>query len=240
MEWHNKISRKRIINIILVVLSCYLVFWVLWIISNHLDPYNALERVADLMIGISTVAVAIFAYLGLETWKRELRGGAEFKVAQDLLKSVFRVRDSIKECRSSDIDIFSELPEPNRNSVNSQQEDIMNSLLSVYESRFGKILEGVPELKAATRAAEALWGVTIKNKILILHNCINELRDAIRKELVIHLMHLKNGGELKATDNFRQIISDEKDTTTGINPFTKKINEAFTDIEQEVRLHLHY
>ena len=197
-----------------------------------------IQGIADSLVGISAVAVAIIAYLGLKTWKKELIGKTELEVAQDLLEAVFRMRDSIRDCRASEIDFMSEFPEPNKNSTCSKEEDIINCLFYTYENRFQKILEGIPELKVAAREAEVLWGAPINKKVAKFNDCIDELKGALREVFVIHLRTLNEKGEKEIPDNIRQIISDETNSVKAKNQFTERINAAVADIEKTIRPHL--
>lgn len=55
--------------------------------------------IKDILIGLSAVAAAIFAYLGLNAWRKELKGKSEYQLAKDILKSVYKVREAFKHVR---------------------------------------------------------------------------------------------------------------------------------------------
>ena len=58
-----------------------------------------ISAIKDVLIGLSALFAAIFAYMGLTTWRKELKGKSEYQIAKDVLKSVYRVRDAFKQVR---------------------------------------------------------------------------------------------------------------------------------------------
>jgi hypothetical protein len=53
----------------------------------------------DVVIGLSAASAAVFAYLGLSAWRRELKGKSEYELAKEVLKSVYKVREAFKHVR---------------------------------------------------------------------------------------------------------------------------------------------
>ncbi len=54
---------------------------------------------SDITIGVSALVVAIVAFCGLRTWRRELTGKAKFEVARNVMSSSLRLRDQFKWAR---------------------------------------------------------------------------------------------------------------------------------------------
>jgi len=44
----------------------------------------------DIIVAGSAASAAFFAYLGLSTWRKELKGKSEYQLAKDVLKSVYK------------------------------------------------------------------------------------------------------------------------------------------------------
>jgi hypothetical protein len=47
--------------------------------------------ISDIIVAISAVAVAFFAYSGVNAWKKELAGKAAFEVAKRIMQSAYKV-----------------------------------------------------------------------------------------------------------------------------------------------------
>jgi hypothetical protein len=47
---------------------------------------------SDQIVALAASAAATCTYLGLRTWRRQLKGASEYALAKDLLKAVYRVR----------------------------------------------------------------------------------------------------------------------------------------------------
>jgi hypothetical protein len=66
----------------------------------HFDVASLISGGKDLAIAGAAVTTAIVAYRGLQKWREELRGKADFEVARGLVRATFKLRDEIQSCRS--------------------------------------------------------------------------------------------------------------------------------------------
>ena len=56
--------------------------------------------VKDIVITLAAASAALCVYLGLNAWRNELKGKAEYELAKNVLKSVYRVREAFKHVRN--------------------------------------------------------------------------------------------------------------------------------------------
>lgn len=56
--------------------------------------------IKDISLAGAVATTAFVAYTDLEKWQKELRGKANFEVARELIKSIYKLRDEISYCRS--------------------------------------------------------------------------------------------------------------------------------------------
>jgi len=56
--------------------------------------------VSDIALGISAVVVAVVAFFGLRTWRKELTGKAKFDVARNVMLLGFKLRENFKWARN--------------------------------------------------------------------------------------------------------------------------------------------
>lgn len=55
--------------------------------------------VQNVVLSLSGIAAAIIAYLGLTTWRKELKGKSEYAKAKKVLKAVYKVRRAFRHVR---------------------------------------------------------------------------------------------------------------------------------------------
>lgn len=58
-----------------------------------------LSTIKGIVTITATVIGVIIAYLGLRTWKEQLKGTTKYKVAKDVLFKTFRLRDALRHTR---------------------------------------------------------------------------------------------------------------------------------------------
>ncbi|MEW8390623.1 MAG: hypothetical protein AB2651_02515 [Candidatus Thiodiazotropha sp.] len=190
----------------------------------------------DLCIAGAAVTTAFVAWKGVESWKRELQGKADFEVARNLIKATYQVRNSIQICRSPWLELF-EFPEGyQHNKIERTSEDEGYAKLFIYNNRLKHVDDCIIEFDTTVLEAEALWGRIIEDKALALRKCTSELKSAI--DSVIRDAY--SGGSDFTSD--KEFAQEMKEIVQNIDPktnsFTKKINSAISDIETLVRPHL--
>src|SRR3989304_91489 len=62
------------------------------------QPY--LTFVKDIVTLISLAVAALVAIKGLQTWRRQLKGTADYDLAKRLLKAAYRLRDALQAVRN--------------------------------------------------------------------------------------------------------------------------------------------
>ena len=132
----------------------------------------------DVLTGVAALTAAIVAVLGLQAWKRQLKGKVEYELARRILRAAFNVRDAIRLVRNpfqmggeieravkeSGIDI-----DPNSPAFRAK------SQAAVYQGRLKKVDQTMSELEIEVTEAEVLWGHEIQNRVKPLKECIGKL-----------------------------------------------------------------
>ena len=137
----------------------------------------------DILLGLSAVSAAVFAYLGLIAWRKELKGKSEYQLAKDVLKSVYRVREAFKHVRNPVIYQY-EYPEEMRDHHGHlQREQDYEGTAHVYEKRWEVMAKAFGDLEEHHLDAQVEWGAEFQNKIVKLRSCRVELMIAIQQVL---------------------------------------------------------
>ena len=189
----------------------------------------------DLLIGAAAVTTAAIAVYGVNRWRSELRGRAEFQTARELLRATYQVREKIRSVRAPFI-AAQEFPEGYSPIERHSEVKPADAWAQVYRSRWKPLENALVELEAQQLEAEVLWGAAIREKSDNLLSCANELFVAI--EAVVS--DKANGGEDFKTDpgfgkDMKAIVSRRP---KGKDQFGDKVLTAVAEVESEIRPHV--
>ena len=144
--------------------------------------------IKDILTALTIPVTAIVAIRSLNTWRRQLKGNAEFELARMILRAVYKVRDTINFMRSP---FFSagEIAQAKKDAIadESGENVLVHDDLAVWQSRFNKIHEALSELDIAAIEAEAMWGSDIRVKIKLMNHPVASLNSA--KNALARLKH---------------------------------------------------
>ena len=189
-----------------------------------------ISAIKEVIVGLAAISATIFAYIGLNTWRKELKGKAEYQLAKDVLKSVYKVRDAFKHVRNPAIFEY-EYPEEMRDySGHLKAEQNYEGTLYVYEKRWEKMTEAFKELEEHHLDAQVEWGSEFQNKILQLRTCRAELLTEIQRMLDEKKNPHRIMRDHSATEKSFSIIYDNWDDSE-FDTFSKKIDAAVREFE---------
>lgn len=201
-----------------------------------LGPWVTLAK--DVLLGGAAVAAAVFAYLGLSAWRTELKGQAEYRLAKDVLKSVYKVRDAFMHVRNPVIFSY-EFPEEMRNyHGHLKHEDDYAGTAHVYMQRWKAMDEAFRELEEHHLDAQVEWGPEFQSVIVKLRACRGELLLAIQRMLE----RKKNPRDVPETTVEKR--AEERSvlyhvgSDSEFDKFTPEIEEAIKDFERWLRPHI--
>lgn len=189
----------------------------------------------DIFLAGAAGITAYVAYTGLEKWQKELRGKANFQVARELIKAVYKLRDELSYCRSPFISA-SEFPDGYKGTLGEHtDEEEGQAWAHVYTKRWKPVGEALQIFDTAILEAEALWGTDIKDKAKELRQCVRNLQVDI--EAVISDKY-SGGEDFKDRDFAKKVKAAVSDTNSTDNELTNRISAAIDGLESEIRPHL--
>lgn len=56
--------------------------------------------IKDIITGLSAFTAAVIAIMGLQAWKKQLKGKTEYELAQRLLRATYKVREAFSWVRN--------------------------------------------------------------------------------------------------------------------------------------------
>lgn len=140
----------------------------------------------DIVTGVSAAVVAILAAFGLNTWKVQLRGTAEYELARRVLRAVLRTRDRVALTRSRFVSA-GEMELAFKASgetvpVNAEEARRRQYELAI-DARWRFLVSAASELEAEILEAEVLWGAPCVDAGLELRKLVWRLGNAIEEHL---------------------------------------------------------
>src|SRR5262249_33574334 len=121
---------------------------------------------------------------GLATWQGQLSGNREYRLAKDILTSVYDIRDTIDTIRNPLVSYQygPDLPKEKLEGLASQQRE-WHALAQAYERRWRPLQAIVARLETNLVEAEVVWGNKTVDKACILSSLISNLQYAIHSYL---------------------------------------------------------
>jgi hypothetical protein len=161
-------------------------------IINDAD-ISTLSLIKDILLILVAILGAIVAILGLNTWRKQLKGNSEYELARRLLKSIYELREAIQIVRNPLISP-EEMVESYKNADASDTNDqLFDSKINiyVYQYRWNDISKSISNLNVDLLEAEVLWGKEIKNLANNILKLVSELRFGIKDFLELGIKGIK-------------------------------------------------
>ena len=191
----------------------------------------------DIFISAAAIATAYAAVTGVQNWSKELKGKAEFKLARNLIRATYKLRDEVKICRTQYIGSH-EFPEDYFKSKEKHTpKEEAEAWAYVYNSRWQPVWNALQEFDVQTLEAEALWGSGIRKKTDQFREYIRILNIAID---AIVTNKLSGGEDFKQDKSFAERMKTTASDIGGDtdNNLSKKIIAVVEKIEDQIRPHL--
>lgn len=192
----------------------------------------------DVVVATAAGLAAYFAYRGLTTWRKELKGRSEYQLAKDVLKSVYKVREAFKHVRNPMIFQYEYPEEMTDHHGNLKQDNRHEGTVHVYQERWKKMEEAFGELESYHLEAQVEWGPEFQDVINDLRSCRTELLVTIQRKL----------DRMKDSYDREVLSADERAKERSVlnhlgedskyDEFTPEINAAIGKFEKWLRPHI--
>jgi hypothetical protein len=192
---------------------------------------------------IRDMVVTGVALWGVNKWRAEESGKADFDLARRLGKAVFQFRDALASARRPFIE-NGEYPEGKVPAAGSGADEA-SAYAHVFNQRFQVVQQSAIEIQALRNEAEALWDKDIVDKLMELIRRAITLRVAMgaiisdKRSSGANFRHNEDFGkqmEAQAFD-YGTTINDDG-TKGGPNEFTARIEAAVDDVAAYLRTKL--
>ncbi len=198
--------------------------------------YEYITAIKDVVVAGSAAAAAFFAYIGLSTWRKELKGKSEYQLAKDTLRSLYKVKKAFGHVRNPMIMQYEYPEELTGHDGHLKQEYKHEGNMQVYEARFKVLDEAFIELEGSFLDSLVEWGSENQEKIVSLRRCRAELlvnvQDKLRRFKNPHEKNWKDGDRIKREGDVIYYVGVDDEG------FTAEINEGVKLLEDWLRPHV--
>ena len=182
-----------------------------------------LSLVKDIVSILGTIGALTFGAIGLSTWRRQLRGTAEYEVAKKALCLTYEVQDAIRAVRSPMMYLRQEEVEAGRALQEEQR---------IYQERLNRLEAKWSELRTVILESRVIWGAEAENRFVALRERIATLHSEIWLHFWLKGAYAapwatvdRSPERVTANDRAIYFVSEEDD-------FSKEVNVAVCRVEK--------
>jgi hypothetical protein len=206
--------------------------------ANNMDA-ELVSLISDIAIGASAIFVAVMAFLGLRTWRKELTGKAKFALARDVMLLGFKLKAHFEDARNP----FTYSTE---SGGRSRKEDETPNVSQVLDEWYARASRLKPLQEDLIKIQEASW----EAQILLSEDSSKSVSEAVT-------VYRSNFGELVSAihSHFEERHRQATSSTANIDEdwlrelhktiysrtddnFSKQIEEATTKLESALQAYV--
>lgn len=196
----------------------------------------SIQSISAIITSLAAVATIIIAYFGLQTWKDQLRGKAEYELAKRLLVHIYQLREEISFVRNPwqvGKEFENAMKENKIEGDRIYNPDIKERTQeAIYGIRWKELSQPLTILLADKLEAEAVWGSDIVDLMNPIFEKVKQLHAAIG-EYLNHL-HYSVDGQPDLTLAYYSVMSDSSDKN-GEDTFSDELTKIIEDIQDYLK-----
>lgn len=187
--------------------------------AMSIEAWSALGAVLSGAAGCVAIVVAI---IGLSTWRRQLKGTAEYDLTRRLMFTVYKLRDALEGVR----DPFLSVAEGRDGPADAPWEVV------AYDKRWSKVREALIELDVVSLECEVIWG-----------NAVRELKTEIIGNVRTLSAAVTAYARIKLDKRSRRELTDLQEVTLyrvdeADDKYSESLRKSVSDYENFVKPHL--
>lgn len=186
------------------------------------------SAVADVVTAAATLGAVVVAGFGLQAWKKELKGRADFDTARMLAKDTYALREALFGYRAPGYSA-AEFPEGDTSSA--------DGWAAMFQNRWRPLSEALSKFDSTALEAEALWGPNAREKATRLRRCV--ITVFVATESFVEDKRMR-GENFKSAPEFgqrtRAEVAGTRDSDT--NSMSVEILAAVKELEDFLKPHL--
>lgn len=193
-----------------------------------------LAIIRDTCLMLAAIIASCVGVKGLAAWRKQLKGTTEYNVAKQLLKSVYKLRESIIIARGRFIQYTPRSSsDPDIKEKETDDDREWNGLAHHYNRKIDLVVDATSEIKGNLLEAKIIWGEGTIKAIEPLFKKANELLWAIDDFIDVKRPHTANDMRKEVMSNVKDLIYSK--TKIEDDKFRSDYENIITDIETEFK-----
>lgn len=139
---------------------------------------DAFEVIGTVISGVGVITATIIGFIGLATWRRQIRGQNDHELARRLLIDLYRTVESFKKYRARAIYSHEVRREGDPLFSGSPQDRHARQQLG-FSRRIESLQESYAQVSASLFEARALWGGEVVSRATHIQRLIDEYGDYV-------------------------------------------------------------
>ncbi len=198
---------------------------------------ETLDVVQTVAVSAGAALTAFFAWRGIDTWRRQLKGRAEYEAARAALRCAYRVRDALSMVRSplmtageeaaacAEVDPAGAELDPSTSHAQARRQ------AAAYQVRWRAVASALSDLDVARVEAEALWGSSAAECFSDLRGCAAELNAS----LTMYLRREAQPWRQTSSDDFDEKLFRTVFAGGAGDPYSAKVQQSLESVEAYFR-----
>lgn len=202
-----------------------------------IDLKDGMSIARDTAVTLAAISGGIVAWLGLQTWRRQLKGQTEYALAKRMLVSAYKIRGQVRDVRNASIDL-GEMTHAMKEAGIAHEGLTMDDFTSkgtdaAYRARMRSLVGSWQELSADLLEGSAIWEDSPKAHFAALEQCLRTLN----VNMILFLRRRPDNLPTPRVLKLEEVIYDQG-TEDAPDEFGSKLNEAVRTIEVYLKPHL--
>lgn len=200
---------------------------------------ETVSLISHIAIGVSAIFVAVMAFLGLRTWRKELTGKAKFALARDVMLLGFKLKAHFEDARNP----FTYSTEYTGRSWQESESPGVSQVLNEWYARANRLKplqENLIKIQGASWEAHILLGEDsskpVSEAVAVYRRNFAELSLAIHSCFETRKQEVKTGIPFKEQDWLKELHKTIYSRTD--DDFSKQIEEATTKLESALQAYV--
>ena len=195
--------------------------------------------VSDIVIGACAIGVAVIAFFGLRTWRKELAGKAKFALARDVMLLGFKLKAHFEDARNP----FTYSTE---SAGRSRKEDETPNVSQVLDEWYARANRLKPLHENLIKIQEASWEAqillredsskSVSEAVTVYRRSFGELSSAIHSYFEERKQEAKTGIPFKDQDWLKELHKTIYSRTD--DDLSKQIEEATNKLESTLQAYV--
>ena len=195
--------------------------------------------ISNIVVGVSALGVAVIAFFGLRTWRKELTGKAKFALARDVMLLGFKLKAHFEDARNP----FTYSTESAGRSWQESESPGVSQVLNEWYARANRLKplqENLIKIQEASWEAQILLredsSKSISEAVTVYRRSFGELSSAISSYFEERKQEAKTGIPFKDQDWLRELHKTIY-ARTG-DDLSKQIEEATAKLESALQAYV--